>query len=133
MKLINELAERGITLTADGDDLIAWPTSAITPEVAETIRSNKPELLSALLLTDEGMSEELAREETRSARVTEGNGPTVGLLTELVDNRDNEDPELEYIKRYKAAEELLASLSWRAGMTFQLGGDGVRYWPVEAL
>jgi hypothetical protein len=57
-RLIDELAERGVTLTADGVDLIARPTSAITPEVAETIRSNKDELIA--LLTDQGMSEELA-------------------------------------------------------------------------
>jgi hypothetical protein len=36
--LVSALAERGITLTLDGEDLIARPTDAITAEVAETIR-----------------------------------------------------------------------------------------------
>jgi len=67
--IINELAEQGITLTLKGTDkLIAKPTAAITPEVAETIRENKPGLRFALLVA-EGMSEELAYEESGLAKL----------------------------------------------------------------
>src|SRR5215213_5619052 len=71
--LIAELSERGITLTPDGDGLIARPSAAITAEVAETIRENKATLLITLLVA-EGMSEELAREEVGEATYLEALG-----------------------------------------------------------
>jgi TubC N-terminal docking domain len=42
------LKEEGITLSVDGEDLIARPTPAVTPELVALIREHKASLASEL-------------------------------------------------------------------------------------
>jgi len=57
-----------ITVTLDGDDLLARPTAAVTPDVVDLLRKNKGALVDALRRTEERLSsEEEAFEVTRDA------------------------------------------------------------------
>lgn len=47
-QLCRVLYDAGITVRADGADLVLKPASAITPEVRETVVAHKPELLDFL-------------------------------------------------------------------------------------
>lgn len=48
MSVLDTLRASGLTVTADGDRLIVTPASAITPELRQIIRDNKPVILDAL-------------------------------------------------------------------------------------
>ena len=54
-ELIGRLALVGVTLTADGEQLIAQPRTALTAELCSLIRENKPALLAALVPLDGGI------------------------------------------------------------------------------
>jgi hypothetical protein len=46
--LLDELAARGVTVRVVGPNLRLAPKAAVTPEITETVRAHKPELLALL-------------------------------------------------------------------------------------
>lgn len=46
--ILDTLRAAGLTVIADGDRLVVTPASAITPELRQIIRDNKPVILDAL-------------------------------------------------------------------------------------
>ena len=46
--LLEELAARGVTVRAVGQNLRLAPKAAVTPGITETVRAHKPELLALL-------------------------------------------------------------------------------------
>jgi hypothetical protein len=63
-EIFASLEKAGITVSLDGGDLIARPSSAVTPEVVGLLRENKPRVLEALrsAVSSEEEVFELARE-----------------------------------------------------------------------
>lgn len=47
-ELLAELAEAGVTLVSDGDRLRFYPRAAMTPELAERLRTSKAEVLAIM-------------------------------------------------------------------------------------
>lgn len=55
--ILTEFDRRGITLRVEGDNLIAKPLSAVTPELREAARQHKAELLARLRLDENRAAE----------------------------------------------------------------------------
>lgn len=51
--VINQCLNAGVSLSLRGGKLIASPSSMVTPEIAESIRRHKPDILSLLAAADE--------------------------------------------------------------------------------
>ncbi len=46
--MLDRLREAGISVSIDGDDLVLNPGSKVPPDLAESIRLNKPRIMDAL-------------------------------------------------------------------------------------
>lgn len=58
-QLLHDMADAGLSVTADGDRLLIRPAALLTDAIRERVRAEKPDLLA--LLTDDRLAERLNR------------------------------------------------------------------------